>query len=167
MGKLHLLDLARTSVANLDDPVGRHTRERWKDTRTFGLHTNADVTATDLRRARDATSFTVHAGRRSNEASVHGLGDLSVSNALAVLTITRQLGLPLDQSVAALAQQPGPPGRMQIITVFGCGGDRVKRPIMGRVAAESADQIIITTDNPRTEDPDQIIAEIIAGTERP
>ena len=53
----------------------------------------------------------------------------------------------------------------QILTVFGCGGDRdrAKRPIMGRIAAELSDQIIITTDNPRTEDPDQIITEIIAG----
>lgn len=199
--KLHLFDLARTAVANLDDPVGRRIQERWKDTRTFGLHTNADVTATDVRRTSDGTSFTVHADGRSLEASVRGFGELSVSNALAVLTTAIQLGLPLDQSVTALAQQPGPPGRMQIIpvkrpytvmvdyahspdaleqvlrtlraaatgqilTVFGCGGDRdrAKRPIMGRIAAELSEQVIITTDNPRTENPHHIIAEILAGT---
>lgn len=53
----------------------------------------------------------------------------------------------------------------QLICIFGCGGDRDKgkRPIMGRIASEIADHIIITSDNPRTEKPVQIINEIEAG----
>jgi murE/murF fusion protein len=53
----------------------------------------------------------------------------------------------------------------QIILVMGCGGDRdaLKRPIMGHIAHQWADQIIITDDNPRTEDPKSIRQEIIAG----
>ena len=53
----------------------------------------------------------------------------------------------------------------RLITLFGCGGDRdrQKRPIMGRVAAEFSDFVIVTSDNPRTEDPDAIIAEIVEG----
>ncbi len=49
--------------------------------------------------------------------------------------------------------------------MFGCGGDRdrTKRPRMGRVAAEIADEIIVTSDNPRTEDPQTIIADILPG----
>lgn len=54
----------------------------------------------------------------------------------------------------------------RIITVFGCGGDRDrgKRPIMGRIAAELSDLVIITSDNPRSEDPQAIVHEVAAGT---
>ncbi|WP_372663036.1 UDP-N-acetylmuramoyl-L-alanyl-D-glutamate--2,6-diaminopimelate ligase [Cohnella sp.] len=53
----------------------------------------------------------------------------------------------------------------EVICVFGCGGDRdkTKRPIMGRIAAELADRIIVTSDNPRTEDPLVILNEIEVG----
>ncbi len=53
----------------------------------------------------------------------------------------------------------------RLVCVFGCGGDRdpVKRPIMGRIASEMADVVVVTSDNPRTEDPDAILAQIVAG----
>ena len=53
----------------------------------------------------------------------------------------------------------------RIITVFGCGGDRdkTKRPKMGRVAGQLSDIVIVTTDNPRSEDPQSIISGIILG----
>jgi UDP-N-acetylmuramoyl-L-alanyl-D-glutamate--2,6-diaminopimelate ligase len=54
----------------------------------------------------------------------------------------------------------------RVICVFGCGGDRDrgKRPLMGRIATELADLAIVTSDNPRSEEPKAIIAEILQGT---
>ena len=53
----------------------------------------------------------------------------------------------------------------RIITVFGCGGDRdaTKRPKMGRIAAELSDICVVTSDNPRTEDPEKIIEQVVEG----
>ncbi len=53
----------------------------------------------------------------------------------------------------------------RVIAVFGCGGDRdpIKRPIMGKIGTELSDLAIITSDNPRTEDPEAIIADIVPG----
>jgi UDP-N-acetylmuramoyl-L-alanyl-D-glutamate--2,6-diaminopimelate ligase len=70
----------------------------------------------------------------------------------------------LDQALAALrplAQQRGG----QLWCVFGCGGDRdaYKRPLMGAIAGKRADRVVVTSDNPRSEKPEAIIAQILRG----
>lgn len=56
-------------------------------------------------------------------------------------------------------------GNEQVITIIGCGGDRdkTKRPVMAKVACEGSDKVILTSDNPRSEDPESILYEMEAG----
>ena len=70
---------------------------------------------------------------------------------------------PEALEAALKAVRPFAKGR--VICVFGCGGDRDrgKRPIMGRIAVENADKVIVTDDNPRSEQPEAIRAEILAA----
>lgn len=129
------------------------------------------------------------------------VGKFNVSNVMLAFGIGLQLGYSPQTIVAALAEAPQIPGRLQrvqveddrgvsvyvdyahtpdalekalasvknitkgrTIVVFGCGGDRdaTKRPIMGK-AALAADYAVVTSDNPRTEDPQAIIDDIVAG----
>ncbi|HXD76055.1 MAG TPA: UDP-N-acetylmuramoyl-L-alanyl-D-glutamate--2,6-diaminopimelate ligase [Vicinamibacterales bacterium] len=70
-----------------------------------------------------------------------------------------------DDALRNLLETARPMARGRVITLFGCGGDRdrTKRPLMGAVASRMSDVLVITSDNPRREDPDQIIEEILRG----
>ncbi len=69
------------------------------------------------------------------------------------------------EALAAALDALRPFARSRLICVFGCGGDRDrgKRAVMGAIASQKADEVIVTDDNPRTEDPAAIRAEILAG----
>lgn len=69
------------------------------------------------------------------------------------------------RNLTALARQMTAETKKRIITVFGCGGDRdrTKRPRMGKAAGEGSDLVIATSDNPRSEDPAAILAEVEPG----
>ena len=69
------------------------------------------------------------------------------------------------EALAAALDALRPFATSKLICVFGCGGnrDKGKRPIMGAIAAEKSDVVIVTDDNPRNEHPATIRAEILAG----
>jgi UDP-N-acetylmuramyl-tripeptide synthetase len=72
-----------------------------------------------------------------------------------------------DDALRNLLETARPVATRRLITVFGAGGDRdrTKRPLMGMVAARLSDVVVITSDNPRSEDPNRIIEEVKRGAD--
>ena len=107
----------------------------------------------------------------SPDVIVHGCAQLhqvpgrfeSVSNDLGIGVVVDYAHTP--DGLAQVLQSARDLTQHRVITVFGCGGNRDhgKRPMMGNVAALLSDVVIVTSDNPRTEDPRSIIEEILSG----
>lgn len=101
----------------------------------------------------------------SNTTSAEGRFDYIISPQEKIIAIVDYAHTP-DALINVLATiKKLKKGNEQVITVVGCGGDRdkAKRPVMGEVACEHSDRVIFTSDNPRTEDPQQILADMEEG----
>jgi UDP-N-acetylmuramoyl-L-alanyl-D-glutamate--2,6-diaminopimelate ligase len=72
------------------------------------------------------------------------------------------------RNLTALARELVPPAKGRVLTVFGCGGDRDrnKRPLMGEAAGRGSDFVVLTSDNPRSEDPVAIINDAVVGLQK-
>jgi UDP-N-acetylmuramoyl-L-alanyl-D-glutamate--2,6-diaminopimelate ligase len=182
--KRRLFDQAAYAAVNVGDEWGRKLAAELPDALTYGFADDAElrpsyVDGIDLQlRGR----FNVeNALAAAAAARLLGIGDEAIATGLA-----RVPGVPgrfesVDegQPFAVIVDYAHKPGALEnvlrtarevadghrVLCVFGCGGDRDrgKRPQMGRIAAELADRAILTTDNPRSEDPEAIAAEVLAG----
>ena len=101
----------------------------------------------------------------SNTTGAEGRFDYTISPKEKVIAIVDYAHTP-DALINVLATiKKLKQGNEQVITVVGCGGDRdkTKRPVMGEVACEHSDKVIFTSDNPRSEDPMQILTDMETG----
>ncbi len=99
---------------------------------------------------------------------VEPLGGAGAANAQAMVVVDyAHTPDALDRALIALRDVAAARGG-RLVCVFGCGGsrDRSKRPVMGRIAAERADVVVLTNDNPRLEDPLDIVQQIASGMPR-
>jgi UDP-N-acetylmuramoyl-L-alanyl-D-glutamate--2,6-diaminopimelate ligase len=163
----------------------------------------ADVAPTSLKLTERGIEAVLRTPQGEIAVASRLIGAHNVENLVVALGVVHALELDLRLASAALAKEPGAPGRLErcedpeddvtvlvdyahtpaalaraldavrpfargrILCVFGCGGDRdkTKRAPMGRAAAERADVIVVTNDNPRGERPEAIAASIRDGVE--
>ncbi len=191
------------SVINTDDRYGRFLVERLPKKAkplTYGLGVHPAFRASSVRFDFTGTQFQLTARDREYLVRTPLIGMFNVYNSLAAITACAAVGIEIRRAIAALANAPQIPGRLErvpakrnfhvfvdyahtddaltnvlrtlrdlrprrLVVVFGCGGDRdrAKRPLMGRAAAQLADYSIVTSDNPRNEDPEKILADVLTG----
>lgn len=191
-------------VINSDDEYGRRLAGLAARTLTYGLETEADITARKPALSLSGLEFVVDTPLGKIEIRSKLVGRPNVYNILAAIGAGVALDLSREVIAAGIAQLAAVPGRFEriemgqpflvivdyahtddalrnllatardlnpdgrIITLFGCGGDRdrTKRPLMGEAAGRASDIVVLTSDNPRSEDPLLIINDAIVGAQR-
>ena len=171
---------------------------------TFGLHAEADVSATVVERQRSEQTFVLSAGGDAIPVRTRMIGDHHVSNCLAAAAVGLACGIELTTIVQGLEAIERVPGRLErlecgqpfgvfvdaaaapetlalsmkavrrvtpgrVIVVAGCpsSGDKSIRPLVGRVLERGASLPILTANDPRHEQPLEIIHQMLDGFERP
>ncbi len=192
------------AVLNTDDGYGKQLAGLAKNTVTYGLESDADITTKKFHLSFEGLHFTAQTPNGKLEVTSRLVGRINVYNLLTAIGAAQALGFSneiirkgiqnlesvsgrfqcVDQGQPFLvvvdyahtddalenlirtARELNPKGR--IITLFGCGGlkDRTKRPVMGEVAGRLSDLTVLSSDNPRTEDPLKIISDIVVGLQK-
>lgn len=203
--KARLFRRCRKGIFNLDDPwYNNMIAEASCEIFTVSEKAeSADLLARDVTLGSDHVAFIACTKTEECPVRIGIPGRFTAYNALSVLAVALNLGIPLKDAAEALGGARGVKGRVEVvptpgkdytvlidyahtpdglenvlrsvqgfckgrvIVVFGCGGDRdpLKRPVMGKIGVTYSDLAVITSDNPRTEAPDQIIADILTGVE--
>ena len=195
------IGLANADADYLEEVLAGHTCTL----ETYGLHDNADLYASDIRRVQRPGYLGVEydlCGKENYHVRVDIPGDFTVYNSLAAISLCRHLGVDRERILSALdtiqvkgrleiIPTPGDYtlmidyahnamsleallvnirkyGPKRIICLFGCGGNRAKsrRYEMGEVSSRLADLSVITSDNPRFEEPMDIINDILIGVHK-
>jgi UDP-N-acetylmuramoyl-L-alanyl-D-glutamate--2,6-diaminopimelate ligase len=184
----------RAAVINIDDERGAavHAELQGKGLELWGVSMNghARLIARNVSHTGEGLAFTVAEGDDAHALQTRLVGLYNVANLLGVIAALRTLGVPLAAAVRACARLAPVPGRMEQIALPGQplvavdyahtpdalrqalaalrpvaqDRDAGKRPLMGAAAQHGADQVIVTSDNPRGEDPAAIIHQILLGT---
>jgi UDP-N-acetylmuramoyl-L-alanyl-D-glutamate--2,6-diaminopimelate ligase len=174
------------AVVNVDDEYGRRLARELEDVTTFGFAEDAEF--------RPDALAGVDLKLRGRFNQLNALGALAAASALGIDAHAIGEGIAAVRAVpgrmeeidegqpfVVLVDYAHTPDALEnvlrtarefadgrVICVFGAGGDRdrEKRPLMGEVASTLADLVIVTSDNPRSEQPDAIVTEIAAGAKR-
>ncbi len=185
----------RVKVVNVDDEYGRRLADELGDAITYSLDDvdDLEIDFTGSRFTFEGVRYsTPHPGAFNvlnalaamHAARALGVGDATIAEALSTAGRVPGRFEPVDegQRFAVIVDYSHTPDSLanvlraardlaeeRVICVFGCGGDRdrAKRPVMGGIADELADVAIVTSDNPRSEDPRAIIDEIVAAMGEP
>ncbi|MGP7817605.1 UDP-N-acetylmuramoyl-L-alanyl-D-glutamate--2,6-diaminopimelate ligase [Niallia sp. 01092] len=201
LGNTFSAEKPKYAILNNDDPCSKEFEQQTAAiVLTYGIDTDADVSAKNISITASGTSFQLHTPVGDFPVSIKMVGKFSVYNTLASIAAGIVCNIPIEQIIKAIEKVEGVSGRFEtvdagqdfsvivdyshtpdslenalktvkqfaekdIYVIVGCGGDRdkTKRPLMAAIACENATHAIFTSDNPRSEDPVQILKEMEAG----
>ena len=194
--KLKLFEMCKTGIVNADDLHAAKIPRLFPESNivTYGIDNFANVLAKDITITNSYVDFKVKITDRNERVKTGIPGRFSVYNSLAAICVAQKFGISPEirvpgrselvdnkleltimidyahspESLQNILQAAKSYTRGRVISVFGCGGDRDsgKRPIMGEISGKIADYTIVTSDNPRTEDPQKIVDQIEDGIKK-